>query len=132
MNTIDQMQAVPTGQVGSRPAVEKPQQRNTIPPRVGNFAELLKKELTRPEAVHFSKHATQRLQSRNIQLTSLDETRLSQGIDRAASKGAQDSLIVLRDLAFIVNVQSRTVVTAVAEENFRESVFTNIDSAVLL
>lgn len=97
-----------------------------------SFAAVLENELAHGDGVRFSKHAVARMQSRNIQLTPQDETRLAQGIERAAGKGAQDSLILLRDLAFIVNVQSRTVVTAVAEENVRESVFTNIDSAVLL
>jgi flagellar operon protein len=101
-------------------------------PGAVSFAELLKKELHPTGMVHFSKHALQRLEARNIELSAQDAARLSHGIDRAAEKGAQDSLMLLRDLALIVNVQSRTVVTAVPKENMREGVFTNIDSAVLL
>ncbi|HXF99832.1 MAG TPA: flagellar protein, partial [Bacteroidota bacterium] len=42
-----------------------------------------------------------------------------------------DSLVLLRDLAFIVSVKNKTVVTAMCGENLRENVFTNIDSAVI-
>jgi flagellar operon protein len=97
-----------------------------------DFSELLKSQMQPAGAVHFSKHALQRLQERSIELSSQDSARLSQGIDRAASKGVQDSLVLLRDLALIVNVPSRTVVTAMPEESMREGIITNIDSAVLL
>lgn len=126
MTSLDKIKPAAT-----EPGVAQPQHRQ-VTHRAGDFAAVLQKELARGEGVHFSKHAIARLQSRNIHLTPQDEARLAQGIERAAGKGGRDSLIVLRELAFIVNVQSRTVVTAVAEENFRESIFTNIDSAVLL
>jgi len=52
-------------------------------------------------------------------------------VTRADEKGAKDSLVLLRDLAFIVNVKNRTVVTAVDGEHLKDNVFTNIDSAVI-
>jgi flagellar operon protein len=52
-------------------------------------------------------------------------------VDRAEEKGARDSLVLLRDMAFIVSVSNRTVVTAMDGERLKENVFTNIDSAVI-
>jgi flagellar operon protein len=56
---------------------------------------------------------------------------LQRAVSRAEEKGAKDSLVLLRDLAFIVSVKNRTVVTAVDGEHIKENVFTNIDSAVI-
>jgi flagellar operon protein len=53
-------------------------------------------------------------------------------VEKARAKGVKDSLIVMGDLALIVNVPSKTVVTAVDGENLKENIFTNIDGAVIL
>ena len=45
--------------------------------------------------------------------------------------GGRPALVLLRDLAFIVSVKNRTVVTAIDGEHLRDNVFTNIDSAVV-
>lgn len=83
------------------------------------------KELT------FSKHAQERLDSRNIQLDANDLSHLQKAVSLAEQKGAQDSLVLLRDMAFIVSVKNKTVVTAMDQQSLRDHVFTNIDSAVL-
>ena len=72
-----------------------------------------------------------RLESRNIALNDVDMTQLQNAVNRAEEKGAKDSLVLLRDLAFIVNVKNRMVVTAIDSERMKENVFTNIDSAVV-
>jgi len=38
----------------------------------------------------------------------------------------------MNNIAFIVNVRNKTVVTAIDGENMNDNVFTNIDSAVLI
>lgn len=129
MNTIDRLKPV-NGSADLKPIT--PRKADTHPVNGPSFGEFLKSQLPQTGAVHFSKHAQQRLQARNIELSVQDSARLSQGIDLAARKGVQDSLVLLRDLALIVNVPSRTVITAISEENMREGVITNIDSAVLL
>lgn len=78
----------------------------------------------------FSKHATQRLISRNIDLTKGQIDRLAQGARIADKKGVKDSLVIVDDIAFIVNVKNHTVVTAVNEAE--EKTFTNIDGAVII
>ncbi len=83
-----------------------------------------------PESLTFSAHARARLESRGIDLGADDLRKLEEAVDRAGAKGSRDTLLVLRGAGFIVNVPSRTVVTAVDEAGLRERVFTNIDSTV--
>lgn len=79
----------------------------------------------------FSAHAATRIKSRNIELTPEVMNKLEKAVSGAASKGSRDSLILMKDLAFIVNVPNRTVITAMDGESMKENVFTNIDSAVI-
>jgi flagellar operon protein len=80
----------------------------------------------------FSRHAQERLQARKIQLNDVDMASLQNAVNRADEKGAKDSLVLMRDMAFIVSVKNRTVVTAMDSEHLKENVFTNIDSAVIV
>ena len=96
--------------------------------RENAFENVLQEQL---RGVTFSKHAQERLDSRQIRLNDTDMTSLQRAVTRADEKGAKDSLVLLRDLAFIVNVKNRTVVTAVDGEHLKDNVFTNIDSAVI-
>ena len=57
--------------------------------------------------------------------------RLEQAVDRAGQKGARDSLVLMDDLALLVNVRNRVVVTAVPQSSAKDNVFTNIDSVVI-
>lgn len=81
--------------------------------------------------VRFSNHAQRRLVRREISLASSDLQRLTRAVDRAKRKGARDSLILMDNVAYVVDVQRRLVVTAVDAANQKEGVFTNIDSVVL-
>lgn len=82
------------------------------------------------QRVKFSNHAQSRMQSRDINLNSENVGRLSDAIDKAEKRGGKSSLVMVDDLAFIVNVQSRTVVTALDKNQRGEGVFTQIDSVV--
>jgi flagellar operon protein len=81
--------------------------------------------------VRFSAHAQTRLQSRQIALEAGHLDRLQGAVQRAASKGARDALVLMDDLAMVVSVVNRTVVTVVDRDNLKQNVFTNIDSAVI-
>ena len=91
--------------------------------------EILKQQ-TQP--VKFSKHASMRLTQRNINLSDDQSMRLQKGIAAADSKGVNDSLVLVDDIAFIVNVPSKTVVTAMDQAETNSNVFTNIDGAVIM
>lgn len=81
--------------------------------------------------LHFSKHASQRMEQRGMDLDAVRMERLHRAVDQAEAKGSRDSLILLDELALVVSVQNRTVVTAVDEASRKEHVFTNIDSVVI-
>ena len=93
-----------------------------------SFDAILEKELN---VVKFSRHAQERLNERNITLNQADMSNLHNAIAMAEKKGSQDSLVLLRDMAFIVSVKNKTVVTAMQGETMKENVFTNLDSAVI-
>ena len=94
---------------------------------------LVQKELEHQsiKELKFSKHASVRLNDRGIELTREQMARLSDGTRRAAQKGIQDSLVIVDELAFIVNVPNNTVITAMDSTDTKESVFTNINGAVI-
>jgi flagellar operon protein len=95
-----------------------------------SFADTLK-QADQSQQLQFSKHALARVERRGIELDSATLGRLSQGVQRAASKGSRDSLVLVDNTAFVVSVSNRTVITAVGSEHMKDNVFTNIDSAVI-
>ena len=103
-----------------------------VPKRVGresasSFDAIFKQEL---EKVKFSNHALKRLESRNIQLSDNDLSKIQNAVEKAEAKGSKDSLVMMDKTAFIVNIPNKTVVTEIEVAGSNESVFTNIDSVV--
>ena len=84
------------------------------------------------QELKFSKHAVGRLTQRNISLTEGQLERLNNGARRAEQKGIKDSLVIVDEFAFIVNVPNNTVVTAMDSTETIENVFTNINGAVIM
>ncbi len=105
---------------------QKSQQPASVP-----FRDILEKQIT-PGGIKFSAHAQARLASRNIQLSSAELAKIGNAVERAAQKGAKESLIMMDKVAFVVSVKNKTVVTAVDDASMKEHVFTNIDSAVII
>jgi flagellar operon protein len=97
-----------------------------------SFKAVFEANLAKGGELKFSAHAQDRLASRQINLSPSDLQRLEGGISRAAAKGARESLVVKDDLAFVVSVTNRTVITAVDAASMKGNVFTNIDSAVIV
>lgn len=87
--------------------------------------------LAEAQGLRLSRHAEERLVRREIPLSPEVWGRVLAAVDKLAAKGGRDSLVLVGDLALLVNVPNRTVVTAVDRENMKERVFTNIDSAVI-
>ena len=82
---------------------------------------------TELDKLKFSSHASKRLESRNIQLSETDLDRLKTAVNKAEAKGAKNSLVIMEDTAFIINIPNKTVVTALPMEKDGENIFTNID-----
>ncbi len=83
------------------------------------------------QQLKFSKHAAKRLDDRNISLSEDQNERLTRGVAKAGEKGVQDSLVMVDSMAFIVNVPTQTVITALDEKESAEHIFTNIDGTVI-
>ncbi len=96
------------------------------------FGQVLAAKSLDQGGLKFSKHAAFRLSDRGIQMTQDQLTRLESGTRKAAEKGIRDSLVLVDDMAFIVNVPNQTVVTAMGSEDATENVFTNINGAVIM
>ncbi len=96
-----------------------------------SFQEILQKQSGSGE-VKFSKHAAGRLAERNIELTNAQMARLQEGAEKAGEKGIKESLVIVDQLAFIVNIPNNTVITAMHQQDTMENVFTNIDGAVIM
>jgi len=82
--------------------------------------------------LEFSRHLLERINRRKLQVGAEETRKLNEALDKAEAKGAKDSLVLLNDLAFIVSVQNRRVVTALDKSKMNEGVFTNIDSAIIM
>lgn len=109
-------------------AVQMPVQENGL-----SFQEILQqKSGLVSEELKFSKHASNRLQDRNINLTSSQLERLNSGTKKAGEKGINESLVIVDQLAFIVNIPKNTVITAMDQTEARDNIFTNIDGAVIM
>ncbi len=105
-------------------------------PQGMSFEEILQKQQVQStqttEPVKFSKHAANRLNDRKIELTEEQLERLNDGTKKAGEKGIRDSLVLVDQLAFIVNTKNNTVITAMDQTEADENIYTNIDGAVII
>lgn len=100
--------------------------RKVVP---GAFKSFLSKEIG---GLKFSGHALDRLSGRSIDISPAEAARLGAAVDKAARKGANTSLVLIDDLALVVSIKNRTVITVADSDHLKENVFTNIDSAVIV
>ncbi|KAA8784634.1 flagellar operon protein [Paenibacillus sp. 4624] len=107
--------------------LRKPQTGDTSSTPTKPFAQVLEDNLLK-----LSNHAAKRLEQRGIELKTEQMKKIGSALDKAAAKGAKESLILMQDMAFIVNVKNRTVVTAMDSASMKDNVFTQIDSAVII
>ena len=119
---------ISTGQVGAFLGVEVPHtpQRNE---NGETFADVLAKSTSGSKTVEFSSHALRRIESRNIDVE-LD--RLNKGVELAAEKGSNDALVLIDSTAFVVSIKNNIVITTMSGADLAGSVFTNIDSTIIM
>lgn len=120
-------------QVADQFLTQKNQNSSSVNPEI-SFEEILrqKQDTGQGSEVKFSKHAAARLADRNIRLTDEQNVRLESGVQKASEKGINESLVLVDSLAFIVNIPNKTVVTAMNQGETADSIFTNIDGAVII
>ncbi len=109
------------------PVVKPEHPVNKLAKSKNSFESLFKNEI---EKLKFSNHANKRIESRDLKLTETDMNKLQNAVNKAEAKGAKDSLVMMNNTAFIVNIPNRTVITALDINKSSENIFTNIDSVV--
>jgi flagellar operon protein len=119
---------IPPGAIAPSPLDIAAQQPKTAPVKGPAFGDVLAEKTAQ---VQFSGHALQRVRRRGIEIDGQTLQRLQSGVDRAAGKGARESVVFVDSTAFVVSVRNRTVITAVDRDHMKDHVFTNIDSAVI-
>ena len=108
------------------------QQTSSVSQGSSDFGQLLQQTVQQNQSLTFSKHALQRMDSRQIQVSPQLISQINGAVEKAKSKGITDALILDGQTAFIVNVPSSTVVTTMSGQEMNNNVFTNIDGAVIL
>jgi flagellar operon protein len=93
------------------------------------FEQTLARQLESP--VGFSRHAIDRMASRGISFSENDLQRLNGAVDLVQAKGGRDSLVLMDSTALVVSVKNRQVVTVLDQNQLKDNVFTNIDSAII-
>ncbi|MBR1861211.1 MAG: flagellar protein [Lachnospiraceae bacterium] len=97
-----------------------------------SFGQIFSQKSIEESGLKFSKHASFRLNDRGIEISGEQMARLNDGARKAAEKGIKDSLVLVDDMAFIVNIPNQTVVTAMDSTETIENVFTHINGAVIM
>ena len=77
------------------------------------FDQLLHNRLDQQDGVKFSRHASQRMQSRGIVFSPTQMQRLESAVSAVNAKGGRESLVMLDSTALVVSVKNETVVTVV-------------------
>lgn len=121
---IDRTVPIGPGAAYPRPAPPAPERQAAG----GSFGDAL---ASANAGLQLSRHAQKRIDRRELDLDPGRLDRLNTAVSRAAEKGARNSVVMLDDLAVVVDVRERKVVTAMNTEGGREKVFTNIDSVVI-
>ncbi|WP_312279911.1 TIGR02530 family flagellar biosynthesis protein [Oscillibacter sp.] len=119
---IDRISPLQNGGFSTKTSAAKAEQTS--------FGEELLQRQSQPVA--FSKHARERAEQRGISVDEQLMDRLSDTVEKAQAKGANNILAFDTTRAFIINVPNGRVITAMSPEEMKENIFTNIDGAVIL
>ena len=96
---------------------------------VSCFKDLLNEKIG--NEVVFSKHANERIQERNIDVSGEITEKLNEASVQAKDKGLKNVLVMIDNLGFIISTANNKVITAVNSQELKENIFTNIDGAVI-
>ncbi|WP_138414825.1 TIGR02530 family flagellar biosynthesis protein [Aquibacillus sediminis] len=88
--------------------------------------------LSQEQDIKVSKHASERLSARNIEINDNQWQKISEKIGEAKQKGVTDSLVITNDAALLVSAKNNTVVTAMNRSEAMSKIFTNINGTILI
>ena len=125
INTILRSPIVP-GQVNDKSKVDSLHTENNA------FGKLLQSKIASADGIKLSGHAADRIRQRGLDVSETDLTKLSEAVTKADAKGAKDTLFLMDDNAFLVNIKNRVVVTVMDQQKLKDDIFTNIDSVAIV
>jgi hypothetical protein len=82
--------------------------------------------------VQIPEDVQRKLAEHGIELTPRDLDRIGRGIDQLVDEGGRESLLVSERVAYQVDVPARNITQAFVRKELEQTVFTNVDSVVLL
>ncbi|GEM_PF-136570 len=126
INTILHTPVVP-GNVNNKPKGTK-----NLHTAENAFGKLLQSKIASADGIKLSGHAADRVRQRGLNVTQTDLTNLSEAVTKADAKGAKDTLFLMGDNAFLVNIKNRVVVTVIDQQKLKDDIFTNIDSVAIV
>ncbi|MEA3286001.1 MAG: TIGR02530 family flagellar biosynthesis protein [Candidatus Marinimicrobia bacterium] len=97
-----------------------------------SFNDILNQKVAERSKLKFSAHAIKRMDQRDMHPSQIDLERLNEGFEKARAKGAQSSLILVDEMAYVVSVKNETVITALDRDAAQGNVFSNIDSVAIV
>lgn len=128
--------SVTTGKAGGVNAPQNVPNGTAVSPQSSDFAKELEnqlRQLNSESGVQFSKHAMDRISERNIDLSADNKLdRLNKAVTLAGEKGSDDALVMIDSTAFVVSVKNNKVITTLTADDMQGSIFTNIDSTVIM
>lgn len=96
------------------------------------FGKLLQSKIAQADGISLSGHASDRIRQRGLDVTETDLAKLSEAVTKADAKGAKDTLFLMKDNAFLVNIKNRVIVTVIDQQKLKDDIFTNIDSVAIV
>ncbi len=97
-----------------------------------SFDKVFESSVKEQEKVQFSAHAVERAQLRNISLDERQLARLDGGVEAVSDKGSREALVLIDNVAAVVSVDNKMVITIADTNTLKQNIFTNIDSAVIV
>ena len=84
------------------------------------------------EPLKISKHASERMQLRDISISDQEWNVITEKVSEAKQKGVRQPLVILDQATLIVSAANNTVITALDRQEAKEQLFTNIDGTIVL
>lgn len=84
------------------------------------------------EPLKISKHASERMQLRDISISDQEWNVITEKVSEAKQKGVKQPLVILDQATLIVSAANNTVITALDRQEAKEQLFTNIDGTIVL
>ncbi|TSB46415.1 TIGR02530 family flagellar biosynthesis protein [Alkalicoccobacillus porphyridii] len=116
----------PSTFVHANPSAFKP--RPASPLKTG-FSQVFEQERGQ---LNISKHATERLRSRDIHLNQSQWNQIQDKLVEARKKGIKDALIVTNKAAIVASTDNQTVITVLNRQEAANHMFTNINGTILM